>query len=52
VLTALGLPPGLATAALRFSFSAANTPSDVDAVIAELPVVVDKVRNLSTVLER
>ena len=52
VLTAMGVPRELGVAALRFSFGRENTPDDVDAVIAALPKIVEKVRALSAVLHR
>ena len=52
VLTAMGVPRELGVAALRFSFGKDNTAEDVDAVIAALPRIVEKVRSLSAVLHR
>ncbi|HXF95838.1 MAG TPA: cysteine desulfurase family protein [Gemmatimonadales bacterium] len=52
VLTAMGVPRELGIAALRFSFGRDNTTEDVDAVIAALPKVVEKVRALAAVLHR
>ncbi len=52
VLTALGVPRELGVAALRFSFGHDTSPEDVDATIAVLPKVVEKVRALSAVLHR
>ena len=52
VLTAMGVPPELGVAALRFSFGKENTAADVDTVIAALPKIVEKVRSLSAVLHR
>ena len=52
VLTALGVPRELGVAALRFSFGHDTSPEDVDATIAVLPKVVEKVRALSAVLQR
>ena len=52
VLTAMGVPPELGVAALRFSLGRDNTPADIDAVIAALPRIVDKVRALAAVLHR
>ena len=52
VLTAMGVPRELGIAALRFSFGKDNTAEDVDAVIAALPKIVEKVRALSAVLHR
>src|SRR6266516_1168241 len=52
VLTAMGMPRELGVAALRFSFGKDNTPEDVDALIAALPKIVEKVRALAAVLHR
>ena len=52
VLTAMGVPRELGIAALRFSFGKDNTAEDVDAVVAALPKIVEKVRALSAVLHR
>jgi cysteine desulfurase len=52
VLTAMGVPRELGVAALRFSFGKDSTIDDVDAVLAALPKVVEKVRSLSAVLHR
>jgi cysteine desulfurase len=52
VLTAMGVPQELGVAALRFSFGRDNTLADVDAVIAALPKIVEKVRALGAVLHR
>src|SRR6266487_208079 len=52
VLTAMGVPRELGVAALRFSFGRENAPEDVDAVVAVLPRIVEKVRALSAVLHR
>jgi cysteine desulfurase len=52
VLTAMGVPRELGVAALRFSFGKDNATEDVDAVIAALPKIVEKVRALAAVLHR
>ena len=52
VLTAMGVPHELGVAALRFSFGKDNTVEDVEAVVAALPKIVEKVRALSAVLHR
>ncbi len=52
VLTAMGVPPELGVAALRFSFGKENTGEDVEGVIGALPKIVEKVRSLSAVLHR
>ncbi len=52
VLTALGVPPEVAIASLRFSFDKRNTTDDVDHVLARLPKIVEKVRRLAEVLKR
>lgn len=52
VLTAMGVPRELGVAALRFSFGKDSATEDVDAVIAALPKIVEKVRALAAVLHR
>ena len=52
VLTAMGVPRELGVAALRFSFGKDSTIEDVEALIAALPRIVEKVRSLSAVLHR
>lgn len=52
VLTAMGVPPELGVAALRFSFGKENTSEDVATVIGAMPKIVEKVRSLSAVLHR
>ena len=52
VLTAMRVPHELGVAALRFSFGKNNAPEDVDALVAALPKIVEKVRALSTTLHR
>jgi cysteine desulfurase len=52
VLTAMGVPRELGIAALRFSFGKDSTSEDVEAVMAALPKVVERVRSLSAVLHR
>ncbi len=52
VLSAMGVPHDLGVAALRFSFGRDNTPEDVDAVVAAMPTIVEKVRALAAVLHR
>ena len=52
VLTAMGVPRELGVAALRFSLGKDNMREDVDALIAALPKIVEKVRALSAVLHR
>jgi cysteine desulfurase len=52
VLTAMGVPPELGVAALRFSFGRTSTAADVEALVAVLPRIVEKCRSLSTALNR
>ena len=52
VLTAMGVPRDLGVAALRFSFGKDNTVEDVEAVVAVLPRIIEKVRALAAVLHR
>ena len=52
VLTAMGVPAELGSAALRFSFGRSSTEDDVEAVAAALPHIVEKVRSLTSSLQR
>lgn len=52
VLSAMGVPPELGVAALRFSFGKDSTAEDLDVLFAALPRIVEKVRALSAVLHR
>src|SRR5213592_811983 len=52
VLTAMAVPRDLGVAALRFSFGRENTAEDVEAVVAVLPRIIEKVRALAAVLNR
>jgi cysteine desulfurase len=52
VLTAMDVPRELATASLRFSFGSQNTIEEVDEVMARLPGMVSKVRELGKALRR
>jgi len=52
VLTAMGVPRELGVAALRFSFGKDSAGEDVEAVVAALPRIVEKVRALGAVLHR
>ncbi|HEU5260032.1 MAG TPA: cysteine desulfurase family protein [Gemmatimonadales bacterium] len=52
VLTAMGVPHDLGIAALRFSLGKDNVREDVEAVVAALPKIVEKVRALSAILHR
>ncbi len=52
VLTAMGVPRDLGVAALRVSFGKQTTVEDIDAFLAVLPKIVDKVRKLSAILHR
>ncbi len=45
VLTAMGLPPELALASLRFSLGRANTEAEIDRVIAVLSDLIPQLRN-------
>lgn len=47
VLKAMGLPHPRTKNSLRFSLGPENTESDVDAVVAKIPVLVDKLRRLT-----
>jgi cysteine desulfurase len=47
VLKAMGLPPARARNSLRFSVGLGTTAADIDAVVAVLPRLVDKLRRLT-----
>lgn len=51
VLLAIGLPHEVAHGSLRLSLSEDNTDEDVDAILREVPKVVDYLRNISPVWE-
>ena len=46
-MMAMGVPYTLAHSSTRFSFSRYNTEADVDAVLAIMPGIVDRLRKLS-----
>jgi cysteine desulfurase len=52
VLTAMGLPPEIARASLRFSLGKQNTPDDVEFALDLLPQTVARLRELSPVYNR
>jgi cysteine desulfurase len=52
VLTAMGLPPEIARASLRFSLGKQNTPEDVQFALDLLPQTVARLRELSPVYNR
>ena len=52
VLKAMGLPHARTLGSIRFSLGASNTEADVDRVIAVLPALVEKLRNLTSTLRR
>lgn len=52
VLLAIGLPHEIAHGSLRFSFSDENQESDVDAVLAVLPGIVQTLRDMSPIYHR
>jgi len=47
VLMAMGVRPELAHGSLRLSLGRATTPDDVDAVLAELPPIVERLRSIA-----
>ena len=47
VLLSMGLPRGRARNSIRFSLGAGNTAAEIDAVIARLPALVDRLRRLT-----
>jgi cysteine desulfurase len=52
VLTAMGLPPEIARASLRFSLGKQNTPDDVQFALDLVPQTVARLRELSPVYNR
>jgi cysteine desulfurase len=52
VLTAMGLPPEIARASLRFSLGKQNTPDDVQFALELVPQTVARLRELSPVYNR
>jgi cysteine desulfurase len=52
VLTAMGLPPEIARASLRFSLGKQNTPDDIQFALALVPQTVARLRELSPVYNR
>jgi cysteine desulfurase len=52
VLTAMGLPPEIARASLRFSLGKQNTPEDVEFALDLLPQTVARLRELSPVYNK
>ncbi len=52
VLLALGLPHEIAHGSLRLSLCEYNTPEEADYIIAEIPKVVSRLRDMSPVWER
>jgi cysteine desulfurase len=46
VLTAMGLPPELATGALRFSLGRHSRDEDIDAVLEVLPLLIERMRRI------
>ena len=52
VLTAMGLSPDRARASIRFSLGKQNTSQDVDLLLAILPEVVNRLRELSPVYNK
>ena len=47
VLKAMGFPPHRSQNSIRFSLGTSNTESDVDRVVAVLPGIIEKLRNLT-----
>jgi cysteine desulfurase len=52
VLRAMGVDPGLARGAVRFSFGRGNTPADVDRVLALLPEALVRARAIGGMTKR
>ena len=47
VMMSMGVPQTYAHGSIRFSFSVYNTEEEVDAVIRELPAIIDRLRAIS-----
>ncbi len=47
VLLAMGVPPAIAQGSVRFSLGRDNTTEHVDYVVAELPVIIERLRAMS-----
>jgi cysteine desulfurase len=47
VLTAMGVPHALGLSALRLSLGRHTTPADIEAVLAALPGIIEKIRRLN-----
>lgn len=47
VLSAMGIPPGMAHGSLRFSLGKDNTEADIDLLVEVLPPIVEKLRAMS-----
>ena len=52
VLKAMGLPHARTLGSIRFSLGESNTDAEIDRVIAVLPALVEKLRNLTATLRR
>jgi cysteine desulfurase len=52
VLKAMGLPHARTLGSIRFSLGASNTEAEIDRVVAVLPKLVDKLRNLTVAPRR
>jgi cysteine desulfurase len=52
VLAAIGLPQEFAHGTLRFSLGKYTTGEDIDRVLAELPVIVEKLRSISPLYKK
>jgi cysteine desulfurase len=52
VLAAIGLPQELAHGTLRFSLGKYTTGEDIDRVLSELPVIVEKLRSISPLYKK
>ena len=47
VLTAMGMPPGIAHGSLRFSLGRVNTAEDIEYVLEKLPPIIERLRQMS-----
>ena len=51
VLLSIGLPHAIAHGSLRLSLSEETTDEDIDHILSELPIIVDRLRNMSPLWE-
>jgi len=51
VLLSIGLPHAIAHGSLRLSISEETTDEDIDHILSEIPVIVERLRNMSPLWE-